>query len=102
MKRTSIIIVFLTLLFAFTVASQGQMQMPKPGPEHKKLDYFLGAWTTDDLLIIGMELAGEVEAVGTAVTEFRVGDDVFGIRGGANAEYVCVREGAPLAHMPVG
>src|SRR5438105_5802423 len=50
--------------------------------------------------IIGMELAGEVEAVGTGVTEFRVGDHVFGIRGGANAEYVCVREGAPLAHMP--
>ena len=33
MKRPSIIIVFLTLLFAFTVASQAQMQMPKPGPE---------------------------------------------------------------------
>ena len=39
-----------------------------------------------------MELAGEVEAVGAAVTEFEVGDEVFGVRSGAHAEYVCVRE----------
>jgi hypothetical protein len=45
MKRASIIVVFLSLLFAF--AAQAQMQMPKPGPEHKKLDYFLGTWSTD-------------------------------------------------------
>jgi NADPH:quinone reductase-like Zn-dependent oxidoreductase len=53
--------------------------------------------------ILGMELAGEIEAVGAAVTEFQVGDDVFGVIGsGANAEYVCVPETAPLAHKPVG
>jgi len=50
--------------------------------------------------ISGMELAGVVEAVGAEVTEFAVGDEVFGIRGGANAEYVCVREGGVLAHKP--
>ena len=52
--------------------------------------------------IPGMELAGVVEAVGTTVTDFRVGDEVFGMRGGANAEYVCVREQGALAHKPAG
>ena len=53
--------------------------------------------------ILGMELAGEVEAVDAAVTEFEVGDHVFGVTGfGAHAEYVCMRESAPLAHKPAG
>src|SRR6266540_5004350 len=52
--------------------------------------------------ISGMELAGEVEAVGAGVTEFEVGDEVFGIRAGANAEYVCVPESGVLAHKPGG
>ena len=51
--------------------------------------------------ILGMELAGEVEAVGAAVSEFEVGDQVFGVNGhGAHAEFVCMRERAPLAHKP--
>jgi len=49
----------------------------------------------------GMELAGEVVAVGGGVNEFTVGDEVFGLKGtGANAEYVCVRAGGALAHKP--
>ena len=53
--------------------------------------------------ILGFELAGEVEAVGAAVTEFRVGDRVFGVKGfAAHAEFACIRETAPLAHMPTG
>ena len=52
--------------------------------------------------IVGMEFAGEVEAVGAAVTEFAVGDRVFGIRSGANADFVCVREGGAIAHIPPG
>ncbi len=51
--------------------------------------------------ILGMEVAGEVEAVGAAVTEFEVGDQVFGVKGfGAHAEFVCIRESAPLTQMP--
>jgi NADPH:quinone reductase-like Zn-dependent oxidoreductase len=43
-----------------------------------------------------------VEGIGAEVTEFEVGDEVFGIKGGANAEYVCVRESAVLARKPAG
>ena len=53
--------------------------------------------------ILGMELAGEVEAVGAAVTDFEVGDQVFGVKSfGAHAEFVCIRAGGPLAHKPAG
>ena len=49
---------------------------------------------------VGQEFAGEVEAVGSAVGDFEVGDRVFGMRGGAHAEYVCVRESGFVARMP--
>ncbi len=52
--------------------------------------------------ILGLEFAGEVDAVGGAVTEFDVGDRVFGVREGAHAEFVCVREGGALSRMPTG
>ena len=52
--------------------------------------------------VLGLELAGEVEAVGVAVSEFEVGERVFGVRSGAHAELVCVRETGVLAHMPAG
>jgi NADPH:quinone reductase-like Zn-dependent oxidoreductase len=52
-------------------------------------------------LILGMELAGEVAGVGSAVTEFQVGDRVFGVKGhGAHAEYACIRETGAVGHMP--
>ena len=54
--------------------------------------------------ILGTELAGEVESVGSAVTKFAVGDRVFGstssFQSGAHAEFIALRETAPLAHMP--
>jgi NADPH:quinone reductase-like Zn-dependent oxidoreductase len=51
--------------------------------------------------ILGSELAGEVEEVGQAVTEFKVGDHVFGVTGsGTHAEFVSMPQSAPLAHKP--
>jgi NADPH:quinone reductase-like Zn-dependent oxidoreductase len=55
--------------------------------------------------ILGSELAGEVEAVGAAVTGFDVGDQVFGVhpwKFGAHAEFICMRESAALAAKPDG
>jgi NADPH:quinone reductase-like Zn-dependent oxidoreductase len=50
-------------------------------------------------LILGIEVAGTVEAVGPAVTTFSVGDDVFGFGRGAFAEYALVADDR-LAHKP--
>ena len=40
---------------------------------------------------LGVDFAGTVEAVGREVTQLRPGDDVFGGRSGAFADYVCAR-----------
>jgi NADPH:quinone reductase-like Zn-dependent oxidoreductase len=40
----------------------------------------------------GRDFAGVVEATGKDVNEFKSGDEVFGVKWGALAEYVCVRK----------
>ena len=47
----------------------------------------------------GVDLAGRVEAVGAGVTQFKPGDDVFGLGRGSLAEYVCTTE-SRLATKP--
>ena len=47
---------------------------------------------------LGADFAGVVEAIGKDVTDFKPGDEVFGGRSGAFAEYVCVQKA--IAHKP--
>jgi len=66
----------------------------------RKTDPFLarmmnGLFKPKKFNILGIELAGVIEAVGDGVTKFKPGDEVFGSTGfgfGAYAEYVCIHE----------
>jgi len=53
--------------------------------------------------ILGCDFAGRIDAVGKAVTQFRPGDEVFGMCGfGAFAEYVCVKQTEAMVLKPAG
>jgi NADPH:quinone reductase-like Zn-dependent oxidoreductase len=58
--------------------------------------------------IPGSEFAGEIAEAGAAVTEFKVGDRVFGVYpffnvvAGAHAEFMRIPERAPIVQMPTG
>lgn len=50
--------------------------------------------------IPGSDFSGTVEAVGRNVTEFKPGDEVFGVRARCLAQYVCVRRNGAVVSKP--
>ena len=50
--------------------------------------------------IPGSDFSGTVEAVGGNVTEFQPGEEVFGVRAGALAQYLCVRRNGAVVSKP--
>src|SRR2546423_1669682 len=48
----------------------------------------------------GTDFAGVVEAVGKSVTDFKPGDEVFGAKNGAVADYVCVKADRAIVLKP--
>ncbi|CAN5547897.1 NAD(P)H-quinone oxidoreductase [soil metagenome] len=88
---------------------------PSPGADHVRVRVYAAGLNRADIIqrrgkypappgypqdIPGLEFAGEVEAVGDGVTEWKRGDRVFGITaGGAQAEFV-VMPASNLARIP--
>src|SRR3989440_12129839 len=50
--------------------------------------------------IPGSDFAGTVESIGRNVTEFKPGDEVFGVRAGCLAQYICVKQTGAVALKP--
>ncbi len=89
-----------------TTVHRGDVRMRKPDPFLVRL--YNGLLKPTRVKILGMELAGQIEATGSAVTRFRQGDNVFAFTGfgfGAYAEYKCMPADGPaknglVAHKP--
>jgi NADPH:quinone reductase-like Zn-dependent oxidoreductase len=101
-----------------------EVQMPTPGKKEVRIRIHATAVSSTDTIarkgnpyiarlgfglfrpkqhILGTEFAGEIEEVGSSVTRFKKGDQIYaatGVELGAYAEYICLPEEGAIALKP--
>lgn len=85
-----------------TTVSRTDCGMLRPHPFFVR---FVAGLRRPKRTILGMDFAGEVEAVGAGVMSLEPGDSVFGLSPdvyGAHAEYLCVPDNGAIAAVPAG
>ncbi|MHA2424531.1 MAG: NAD(P)-dependent alcohol dehydrogenase [Candidatus Thorarchaeota archaeon] len=83
-----------------TTVCAADWRFRKPSPYMVKM---MNGFRTPKTKILGLELAGEIEAIGSDVTRFKLGDQIFGTTGwtfGAYSEYICLPEDASITTKP--
>lgn len=100
----------LVRVHASTVTAGTLVMRAGKHPDSKLFSFLIkliGGWPKPRKAVLGYEFAGEVVAIGSSVTKFKVGDAVYGtttgLKQGAYADYLCVPERwkmGVVAHKP--